>query len=266
MEAGLQDGTAGSGQRVVPGGWAWCWGVLGSAGGCGVSTVLKLVFTCTQARAVVCTSTCAAGGVRWRTLGSGWGPHGTCSVLLSGSRGTSVHLTKFFAFVCYKVLWFAFGWNRRVCPPPHFYCRSRKFLHILRENPSQSLASGHFLPGLGAWFGNRCSVWPEICSNGSDPTSRTSKERNFFCSVPVQVWLKLFSRILSTDFIFIKPNKRAHHFFALNLSLLKFSKAVWVCPQLTLVYELKTSVNPAGILPQARIPGRMNLHVVLSSS
>lgn len=70
---------------------------------------------------------------------------------------------------------------------PRFYCRSRKFLHILRENPSQSLASGHLLPGLGAWFGNRCSVWPEICSNGSDPTSRTSKERNFFCSVPVQV-------------------------------------------------------------------------------
>lgn len=167
IEEGSQNGTAGKGQRVVARGFAWCWRgeelVLGSAGGCGASTVLKLSSTCTQA--AVCTSTCAAGGVWWKTAGLIWGPHGINRVLLSSSRTGLFALLSSLVCFCVKQACLPLL-PHTTSPPPFFFLLfpvdPGSFLHILRENLSQSLAADQFLPGLGAWFGNRCSVQPEI--------------------------------------------------------------------------------------------------------
>ena len=93
-------------------------GVLGSAGGCGVSTVLKLAFTRTQARAVVCTSTCAAGGVRClEDTGLGLRPSWHMQRSAKWLQG---HVCAPHQVLCFCVLQSSLVcfWMKQACPPP----------------------------------------------------------------------------------------------------------------------------------------------------
>lgn len=123
----------------------------------------------------------------------------------------------------------------------------RSFYMYLEKVQAKARLWAGFCLGSGARLGNRCSTQPkinpelEICTNDSDPTSKTSKKREFFCSSSSGVTEIPFYRLLSTDFVFVKPSKRTSPFPALYLSLAECTEASRVCPKLTLVYELDLS-------------------------
>lgn len=123
----------------------------------------------------------------------------------------------------------------------------RSFYTYLEKAQAKARLWAGFCLGSGARLGNRCSIQPkinpelEICTNGSDPTSKTSKKREFFCSSSSGVTELPFYRLLSTDFVFVKPSKRPSPFPALYLSLAECTEASRVCPKLTLLYELDLS-------------------------